>query len=425
MGMFKRAAVRGMAHTMVRRNVIAFPSKLAMDAAVDAVADSMPMPELPEGGHDPEQVAVVAQKLMEIAHQLQEQAGIGTMPGAPPEATPLPKEPPGGGPPSEESKDAAKEAAWLHKSAAYLPVEQHATDAVVAIMHKTAAEEQAKQANASGALMHGGDKPNTAAEAAKNDSVAALDRKQRPDGEYTGTNGHTSLETAKGELGHQGAATVQPTNSPSGTNSVNSDAHKQAALRLRAALSKQASSLIGVASPGSTKNKENDAAMTDSVAKLDLKNRPAGAYQVSPGGANFSEPQAARIGTEQKHPMAPTNTPSGTNSVMQASKLSAEDEAFVLTFRKCASDVMTSLPEVFTEAEKIAAVKAMMGLDRDGRQAWILDAHAKVAAAKTNQNTDHNKYRRDPEHKDEIGDPQTKESALLDAVRAAANTPAA
>lgn len=419
MSLFKRAAVRGMAHELVRRNVITFPSKRAMEEAADAVADASPMPEMaPEGeGHSPEQVAEIAQKLIDVGHALMAQAGIGPHPGAPAGAPPLPVE---GAPP--EAAAAAKEAAYLMKEAAFTSVEDLASQAAVSVMEKTAAE--TKVANPKGALMHGGDAQNTPGEAAKNDSVAALDQKQRPAGAHHTGVGKTELETSKGELGHQGAATVTPSNSPSGTNSVNSDAHKAAGLKLREAIKQSASTLIGVASPSATKNKEHDAAKSDSVAALDLKNRPDGAYHVGQGNTNIGEDAAARVGKEQAHPKAPSNSPSGTNSVIQASKLSEED-LYLALFDKCAADVGPYLPPSFSDVEKVAAIKDMIGLDRTGRQAYITSAYEKVASVGTEESKkDHDKYKRDPKHTDEIGAPQTKESALLERVRQIAVAPA-
>jgi len=402
MGLFKRAAVRGMAHELVRRNLVNFPSKVAMDEVADAVADASPMPEVAEeGGHSPEDVAAIAQKLIAIGHALQEQAGIGPDAGAPPGAPPLPKIPEGGGPPPDEAVEAAKAAAYILKEASYTPVEDLASNAAIACMEKAAAEVSQKTASPQGALMHGGDAQNTPAAAAKNDSVAALDQKQRPQGQYHDGAGNTALETAKGEIGHQGAPTVSPSNSPSGTNSVNSDAHKSAALLgLRAQLKQAASTLIGVASPASTKNKETDAAKSDSVAALDLKNRAPEAYHVGVGNTNIGEDAAARVGKEQVHPKAPSNSPSGSNSVTQASKLSS-DEAYTLLFNKCAEDVLSSLPASYSDEQKVAAVKAMMGLDRDGRQAYITEAHK--TAAETSAK---------------------KESSLLESVRRIASAPA-
>lgn len=409
MSLFKRASVRGMAHELVRQNVVTFPSKLAMDEAADAVADAMPLPEMSgDQGHDPESVAQVAQKLMDIANALMAQAGLENHEGAPAGAPPVPKD--NAGP---EAAEAAKEAAYLIKSAAYTPVDVLASDAAVAVMEKAAAE--TKMAEPMGALMQGGDKQNTPAEAAKSDSVAALDKKQRPEGYAHHGVGNTEMDTSKGELGHQGAPTVSPSNSPSGTNSVNSESKAAA---LRAQLKQAASTLVGVASPASTKNKETDAAKSDSVAQLDLKNRPMGAYHVGQGNANIGEDEAARVGKEQKHPMAPSNSPSGTNSVIQASKLSA-DEAFMVLFDKCAADVGPYLPPSFSDEQKVAAIKAMIGLDHDGRQAFLDDAYAKVAEA---DKKDEPKYKlngmvAEKDQKPEMLPPHKKESALLERVR--------
>lgn len=403
MGLFKRAAVRGMAHELVRRNVVNFPSKLAMDEAADAVADASPMPEMAEeGGHSPEDVAAIAQKLIEIGTALQAQAGIGHDAGAPPGAPPLPMAPDGGGPPPPEAMEAAKAAAYLLKEANYVDVTDLASNAAVACMEKAAEEQMHKTANPSGALMHGGDHQNTAAAAAKTDSVAALDLKQRPAGAYHDGVGNTALDTAKGELGHQGSPTVHPSNSPSGGNSITADASKSAALLgLRAQLKQAASTLIGVASPASTKNTEADAAKSDSVAQLDLKNRPAEAYHVGQGNTNIGEDAAARVGKEQAHPKAPSNSPGGTNSVIQASKLSA-DEAYTVLFDKCAQDVGPYLPTGYSDEQKVAAIKSMMGLDRDGRQALITELHKTAGEVEAQQ----------------------KESSLLDSVRRIAGSAA-
>lgn len=66
--------------------------------------------------------------------------------------------------------------------------------------------------------------------------------------------------------------------------------------------------------------------LADSVqaeAKLDA-HRPEGYAVVGQGNTNFSEPQAARVGIEQPHPLAPTGVGgASSNSVMQASKAAA------------------------------------------------------------------------------------------------------
>jgi len=424
MGLFKRAAARGVAHELVRRGIIAFPSKEAMDEAADAVADASGppgapggMPEMsPEGGHSPEELAAVANKLMEIAHALMEQAGAsapgaGGMPpgmeheGAAPE----------GPPPSPE---AAKMSMELTKTAAAADYESLAATIAVECMDKAASE--VKQATG-GALIMGGDKGNDAAQAAQVGEVAALDKKQRPEGAYHHGMGVTELETMKGHLGDLSKNPKGPANTPGGSNSLTHDAGAHKAAGLDAELKKIANKLVGL-HDGMDKNKLTDAAKIDTVAKLDEKNRPQGMYHVGIGNANFSEPQDHRIGKEMPHPKAPKNSPSGSNSVIDASKTSEED-AFLVLFKKTAEDVGPYLPKM-SDDEKVAHISKMIGFDHDGRQEYLNGLHKTASdgmkgdESKHSKDVDHSKYKKDPEHKDEIGHEQhKKESALLSKIR--------
>lgn len=421
MSLFKRAAVRGVAHELVRRGIISFPSKEAMDEAADAVADSpaaAPMPEMsPEGGHSPEELAAVANKLMEIAQALMEQAGAsGGPPPMGPEGAPAGDAPP---PPNPE---AAKAAADLTKTASEADYEKLAKDVAVEVMTKAAEEVKAAT---SGALIMGGDKGNDASQAANVGEVAALDKKQRPEGAYHHGVGKTQLDTMKGHIGDLSKNPEGPHNSPSGSNSVSKDAGGSKAAELDGELKKIANKLVGL-HDGKDKNKLTDAAKIDTMAALDNKNRPQGKYHVGQGNANIKEDAAARIGKEMPHPNGPKNSPSGTNSVIEASKVSSEDEAFLLLFKKTAEDVGQYLPAALNDDEKVAAIKRMIGYDHDGRQAYITELHTKTAAAaegmkgdesKHGKDVDHSKYKTDPAHKDEIGGAQKKESALMGQIR--------
>lgn len=271
MGLFKRAAARGVAHELVRRGVVSFPSKEAADEAADAVADAMPdagpqggMPEVSgDQGHSPEEIAEIANKLIEIAHALMAEAGGGGAGGPPPEI--------------------AKAASELQKFAAEYTLESIASAVAVECMDKAAAEKEA------GSLINGGDKQNTPEAAKKVTEIGALDQKQRPTGYAV----------------------------------------------------------------------------------------------VGQGNANFSEPQASRVGTEEKHPNGPHNTPAGTNSVVQASKtggdLTDDEKMFVGLFSKCAEDVGPYLPAKLSEDEKVAAIRHMMGMNHDERQTYIDGLHGKQA----------------------------------------------
>ena len=427
MGLFKRAAARGVAHELVRRGVIAFPTKEAMDEAADAVADSPVaggMPEMsPEGGHSPEELAAVANKLMEIVHALMEQAGAaapgaGGMPpgmeheGAAPE----------GPPPSPE---AAKMSMELTKTAAEADYETLAQAIAVECMEKAANE--VKEATG-GALIHGGDKGNDPAQAAQVGEVAALDKKQRPEGAYHHGMGNTELETMKGHIGDLSKHPVGFSNTPGGSNSVAKDAGSAKAANLDEQLKKIANKLVGL-HDGKSKNDLSDAAKHDQLAALDLKNRPEGAYLVGQGHTNIKEEEAARIGKEQPHPKAPSNHPSGSNSVIDASKTSEED-AFLVLFKKTAEDVGPYLPKM-SDDEKVAHITKMIGYDHDSRQEYLNTLHAaEKTAAKAPEGmkgdeSKHSKYKKDPEHKDEIGEPQKKESALLGRIREIATSSAA
>jgi len=426
MGLFKRAAARGVAHELVRRGVIAFPSKEAMDEAADAVADSPVaggMPEMsPEGGHSPEELASVANKLMEIAHALMEQAGAsapgaGGMPpgmeheGAAPE-----------GPPPDP--EAAKSAMDLTKTAAEADYQDLASSIAVACMEKAA--EEVKIA-AGGALVMGGDKGNDPAQAAQYGEVAALDKKQRPEGAYHHGVGKTELETMHAHIGDISKNPAGPQNSPSGSNSVSRDAGSAKAAGLDAELKKIANKLVGL-HDGEDKNKLTDAAKNHSVAALDHKNRPQGKYLVGMGNANFSEPQTHRVGYEEPHPMAPKNSPSGTNSVIEASKTSEED-AFLVLFKKTAADVGPYLPKM-SDDEKVAAISRMIGYDHDARQEYLNALHKTSSDEKmpagllkamkgdeSKETKEHEKGESSKYEKKEEKSESKKESALLGRIR--------
>lgn len=331
MGLFKRAAARGVAHELVLQKLAAFPSKEAMDEAADAVADAHEaMPEVSEeGGHSPEHLAEVANKLMEISHALMEQAGAHGEKGA-----------------SEISKFAA--------STDYADV---AAASAVECMDKAAAE--VKQA---GGLIMGGDKGNDETQAAHHGEVAKLDLKNRPVGYAHEGMGKTKMETMSGHVGDLKVHDKKPGESPSGSNSLTQDAHKAAAYKI-------ANKLVGLHN-GKNENSPAEAAKYDTVGKLDLKNRPVGAYHVGQGNANIKEDAAARIGKEQPHPNGPSNSPSGSNSVVEASKVSEED-AFLTLFKKTASDVGPYLPPVMSQDEKVAAITRMIGYDHDQRQGYL------------------------------------------------------
>lgn len=413
MALFKRAAVRGIAHELVRTGVCSFPSKLAMDGAADAVADApqgpaAAMPEMsPPEGHDPEQVAAVANKLIEIAHELMQHAsggGEGAAPGLPP-----------GAPPPEAEALSKESAASDYDTLAY--------NAAVECMDKAAAE--VKQASG---LMHGGDAQNTPAAAVSAGSeVAKLDAKQRPDGKYHDGRAKTQLDTQPGAIGDLSKNPVQPSNTVSGTNSVNKNAAYEAII------AKYAGALM---KGGDKQNTPAAAAAAgNEVAKLDNAQRPQGKYLVGQGKANFTTPAGAHIGIEEKQPVQPSNTVSGSNSIIAASKaasdLSTDEQAYLELFQKTAADVGPHLPKTLSEEEKVAALQRMIPMSHEGRQAE-LDALYKAAsmppalAAALEDKGESKSEKKDDDKKDEKKDDDDKkappfeskkESSLLTAIR--------
>lgn len=353
MGLYKRAAARGVAYELTRRGICEFPTKEAMDDCADAVADHMgAAPEMSgDEGHSPEQVAEMANQLIAMGKALQANAGEG-------------------------GKMAALE---LSKLAAEVDYESVAAAEASILMDKAAAE-----VRLASSLIEGGDKQNTPGDAAKHDSVAALDQKQRPEGAHHLGMGNTQMDASTGHVGDLKVQPAAPKNSPAGSNSVNEDAKKSAALQ--AIIEKHANKLVGL-HEGKHQNSPAAAAQHDALAKLDQKNRPDGKYHVGQGNANFSEPQAHRVGKEMPHPSAPSNSPAGTNSVIHASKSAAEleQDAFLTLFKKCAEDVGPYLPNVLSDDEKIAAISHMIGFDHAGRQAYLDGLYKKASEMKSEE----------------------------------------
>ena len=280
-------------------------------------------------------------------------------------------------------------------------------------------DKAAAEVKMAGGLIMGGDKGNTAAQAAQQGEVGKLDQKNRPEGYAHEGMGNTKMETMQGHIGDLKQHDKKPGESPSGSNSLTHDASKAAAYKI-------ANKLVGL-HDGKNLNTETESAKHDTVAKLDLKNRPQGAYHVGQGNANIKEDAAARIGKEQPHPNGPKNTPAGSNSVIEASKVSAEEEAFVTLFKKTAADVGPYLPPSMDDDSKVAAITRMIGYDHDQRQAYLdtlygEDKKAGDEETKSVPASEHNKYKKDPEHKDEIGAPQKKESSLLSRIREIASS---
>ena len=102
---------------------------------------------------------------------------------------------------------------------------------------------------------------------------------------------------------------------------------------------------------------------------------------VGEGNANFSEPQAARVGTEQPHPMAPQSA--GTNSVEAASKAAA----LAAKLRKMAEGAYGSTivggdpDQQNTQADSVTGEAAMDASYRPENYAVVGEGNANIDSA--------------------------------------------
>lgn len=338
----KRAAVRGIAHELIRAGVAQFPSKEAADAAADALADAPEMDALPdtsgEEGHHPEDIAAVGAKLIEMGQQLMAEAHAA-------------------GHGEEVLNKAASE---LTKTASAESYEDVASKEAAAVMQKIAAERKEAEALAG----EPGTPDNTVGEAAKTDSTARGENAKRPEGYAAAPEGQTDLKSTDAQTGKQ--EKKDHSGAVSGENSVTADAQKSAAYSL---WKQAASKLVGVGPVH--ENTLANAAKTDDAAKLEQQNRPDGKYEVPEGKTELSTAGAAT--GDEKDTKGKLRV-DGSNSAVAATKVSEED-AFRVLFQKTAEDVSYALPKNFSDTEKAASISKMIGMTRVERQQYINILH--------------------------------------------------
>jgi len=362
MSLFKRAYVRGMNDELVRLGYCRYASKEAADAIADAVGDQMPQdpaaaamagPGGPGGPGEapvgepvsPETAADVAATLIDAANKLVSETGGAGMEG--PEAEAL-------------------------KTSAAQDLTTRAYQQAEAVMFKAAEETKL----ALGSTIEGGDKGNTMAESQLGET--AMENKNRPQGMHVTGVGQTDYPVGQGAVGtEQSPAPHAPSNSPSGSNSVIEQTKKG---QLEAIIRKIAAEGMGSTIGGGDKgNTLAQAGGLTGEGKLEADRRPEG-YAMGARGKGWGEvPSSAVVGTEQKHPHTPSETPAGTNSVIQASKTGAEDP-FIALFQKTATEVAGYLPASMPEEQKIAHIRQMMGLTESERNEYIGLLHKEAGA---------------------------------------------
>lgn len=343
--MFKKAYVRGILSGLVQSGQAAFPSEEKAAACADYVAERIDIPLFDEKSAAVQVPLAVTAKV------------AGALIDA-----------------SNAFKQAGEK---LVEPAKLASVEDLAKVAHAHVMHLMKIAE--------GSTIEGGDKGNKPEGAPA--AETKMDNAARPAGYAEDSRGKTEVDTRPGAVGKEQEHPKAPSESPSGDNSVKEQS-RTAALGEMIKKMAEGSTLLG----GDKGNKPDQATAAES--KMDHAARPWPSYanfgergQGSAGEMAAHVKGPAVVGRETPHPNAPSNSPSGTNSVIEHSQKAAEDAAFLSVFKKTAAEVLPHMEGLeLNEDEKIAHVKTMMGYTDEQRARHILGLQrAKTAAAATTQ----------------------------------------
>lgn len=215
---------------------------------------------------------------------------------------------------------------------------------------------------AEGSTIEGGDKGNKEPTTGE----GKMDLSARPEGYATNSLGKTDVDTKPGMVGKEAPSPTPPHEAPSGSNSV-TEHSRTASLSDLFRKAAEGSTILG----GDKGNKEP----TTGEGKMDLQQRPVGyavlPNQGAPGWLPGMIDSSAVVGKETANPAAPSNSPSGSNSVTAHSAKAAEDEAYLLLFRKTAAQVVQFLPGDIADESKISHVRVCMGLNDDEKARYL------------------------------------------------------
>lgn len=176
MGLFKRAAVAGMSHYLMREGIVTWPSKEAEAEAVDAVADNFGDEEVPEmtdeSGLTAEEAEAVLDQIVEVANALEQKTG-------------------------------GVKNIELNKEAAASNYQQTASQTAVRLMEKAAEET---------AVATGPDVPGTKAPAPDNTATAEgkIDEANTPSSLLVGEKGKSTVDTKPGAVGKEEPQVQEP-----------------------------------------------------------------------------------------------------------------------------------------------------------------------------------------------------------------------
>jgi hypothetical protein len=334
--MFKTAYVRGIQTALINQGAAAFPDKTTAEKVADYIADRVdidltkPVPAAT--------THKVASDIIAASDWIAKQPGF-------------------------------KAAAW-NKLASWDDVLKLAEDNATALMEKAA----------EGSTIEGGDKGNTEGESPQGETK--MDVSQRPPGYAENSLGKTDVDVRPGAVGKEQEQPNKPAETDSKDNSVQEQSRTASAtldqLFRKAA---EGSTIQG----GDKGNKE----MSSAEAKMDASQRPPG-YAVLPSQGSLGEMMKhvtgpAVIGRETAQPNGPAESPSGSNSLTQHSAKAAAEDPYIALFKKTAAEINQYLPNSYNEDEKVAAVRACMGLTTTEKAHYLVglqkEAQEKVAAA--------------------------------------------
>ena len=328
--MFKNAYVRGVQNALIQSGHVAFPDEETACKVADYIANASKIDPLAEGGIPTQVTAKIAEAVIDASNWF---------------------------------KDKGYKAASFSKLASMDDLSKLAHQHTMDLMQKAA----------EGSTIEGGDKGNSE----KTTAEGKMDEKARPDGYAENSRGKTDVDVRPGQVGKEEEHPNKPSESPSGDNSVKEQS-RTAALLSFIKKTAEGSTILG----GDKGNKEP----TNAEGKMDTAMRPPG-YAVLPGQGSLGELMQrfdgqSAVGKEAPHPNAPSNSPSGSNSIIETSGKNAEDQAYLMVFKKTASEVGQYLPAGLTDDIKVAHVRACMGMTNEER-AHYLHGLQKEAATKT------------------------------------------
>lgn len=332
--MFKHAFVRGIQSALVNQGVAAFPDETTANKIADYIADHV---DIDLSKADPKEATLkVAREIKAASDELAKRPGY-------------------------------KAAAW-NKLANWEDVQRLADHNVVQLMTKAA----------EGSTIEGGDKGNDEPQSPAGETK--MDVEQRPPGYATDSRGKTDVDTKPGAVGKEEENPNAPHRSDDKPNSPQEQSKTSATLRALFNKAAEGSTIMG--------GDKGNQTPTTGEGKMDLEQRPMGYATFGMSGVGslgeimkaVSGP--AVVGKEMPNPNAPAETDKKNNSVLQTTAKAAQEDPYLLLFKKTAAEVNEYLPTSFDDDRKVAAVRACMGMTQHEKAHYLVSLQ-KEAADKT------------------------------------------